>query len=133
MIWIVLEGTNNVPTNFYDNLRKVVSNNARPIQKLNKRKILYNPNNSDKNKRNYGDKLRCYTDEQFRKACSCLSGHKDISASRNQQIKFITIIVVIIIIFVLLILYLIQENFFSKFLDSFKSMISGDLSLSYKT
>jgi len=131
--WVVFEGTNNVTTKFYDNLRKLISNNARPIQKLNKRKILYNPNNSDKNKRNYGDKLRCYTDEQFRKACACLSGHKDISASRNDQIKFITIIMVIIILFILLILYLIQENFFSKFLESFKTLMTGNLSLAYKT
>jgi len=131
--WIVLESTSNVPTRFYDSLRQIISNNTRPIQNLNNRKIFYNPNNTDKNKRNYGDKLRCYTDEQFRKACSCMSGHKEIASSRQEQIKFITIIVSILILFVLLILYLIQENFFSKFLDTFKNLLTSNLFLAYKT
>ncbi|MDA7573862.1 hypothetical protein N8751_01115, partial [bacterium] len=67
---------------------------------------------------NYGDRLRCYTDQEFRKACSCLSGQKDIVESKNKQALLLIIVVILVTLFVLLILYLIQENFIGKSLSN---------------
>jgi carbonic anhydrase len=115
--WIVFENTINCSSKFYDKLKPIIKGNIRSIQKRNGRKIFYNPNTGDKNKRNYGDRLRCYTDEQFRKACSCLSGKNDIIDAKNRQALLLIVVVILVTLFVLLILYLIQEDFIGKSLS----------------
>ena len=103
---------------FFDAIKPILQNNPRQIQKDNGRKIFYNTNTNDKNKRNYGDRLRCYTDQEFRKACSCLSGQKDIVEAKNKQALLLMAVVILVTLFVLLVLYLIQENFIGKSLSN---------------
>ena len=116
--WVVFENTINCSTKFFDAIKPILQNNPRQIQKDNGRKIFYNTNTNDKNKRNYGDRLRCYTDQEFRKACSCLSGQKDIVEAKNKQALLLMAVVILVTLFVLLVLYLIQENFIGKSLSN---------------
>ena len=125
--WIVFDNTVNCNVNFFEKLKKIIKGNVRSIQKLNSRKIYYNSNTAEKNSRNYGSKLRCYTEEQFRKSCSCLTGQKDIVSAKNKQVLLLTIVVILIILFVLLILYLVQEGFLSKVLAKCSNMLSTKL------
>ena len=51
-----MDSSINCSNNFYLKLKSIIPKNARDIQKLNSRKIYYNPNTADKNNRNYGKK-----------------------------------------------------------------------------
>ena len=123
------ENTVNCSVNFYESLKKIIKGNVRSIQKLNGRKIYYNSNSAEKNKRNYGDRLRCYTEEQFRKSCSCLTGQKDIISAKNKQVLLLTVVVILVVLFVLLIFYLIQEGFFEKTFGKMSKFMSSRLFL----
>ena len=112
--WIVFENTINCSEKFYNLLKPLVDNNIRSIQRLNGRKIYYNSNNSSKNNRNFGNKLRCYTEKQFHNACSNLHRDTDLIAAKNKQALLLTIVIILIVLMILLILYLIQEGFFEK-------------------
>ena len=125
--WIVFENTSNVNTLFYDAIKPIIYSNARKLKPLNGRVIYYNSNVAEKNGRNYGDRLRCYTEKEFRSACSCLSGDKELLSVKNKQVLMITIIFILIVLFILLILYLIQENFFGKTLEKFSGLLSSDI------
>lgn len=122
--WIVMDSSVNCSTNFYDLLKKILPQNARSIQKLNGRKVYYNPNTADKNKRNYGDKMRCYDDKQFRRACAKLTSHKDIISAQNKNAMLITITACVFITMVLFILWLIQQEFFSKTADKIRNFLN---------
>lgn len=125
--WIVFDNTANCNINFFEKLKKIIKGNVRSIQKLNSRKIYYNSNTAEKNSRNYGSKLRCYTEKQFRKSCSCLTGQKDIVSAKNKQVMLLTIVVILIVLFVLLIFYLIQEGFFKKACGNISNLLSSKL------
>jgi len=129
VIWIIMDSSINCSNNFYFKLKNIIPKNARDIQKLNNRKIYYNPNTADKNNRNYGSKLRCYNDKQFRKACSKLTSQKDIIDSRNKQVLLLTITVCIFVTMILFILWLIQQDFFSKTADNIKKFLSTKIFL----
>ena len=47
---VVFENTVNCSTKFYDAIKPIIQGNPRSIQKLNGRRIFFNPNNADKNK-----------------------------------------------------------------------------------
>ena len=67
---------------------KVSKNNSRPIQKVNSRSIFYNSNVSDKLNKNYGNRMRCYTDTEFRESCAKLSENKDIKVYHSKNNSF---------------------------------------------
>tara|TARA_B100000925_G_C22008356_1_gene474783 strand:+ start:3417 stop:4328 length:912 start_codon:yes stop_codon:yes gene_type:complete len=123
--WIIMDSSVNCSTNFYDIIKKILPQNARSIQKLNGRKVYYNSNTADKNKRNYGDKMRCYDDKQFRKSCAKLTSQKDIISAQNKNVMLITITACIFITMVLFILWLIQQDFFSKTTEKVKSFLNA--------
>jgi carbonic anhydrase len=127
--WLIFDNTVNCSLNFYDNLKKIIKGNVRSIQRLNSRKIYYNSNVAEKNSRNYGNRLRCYTEEQFRKSCSCLTGQKDIVTAKNKQALLIIIVIILVVSFVLLIFYLIQEGFFKQSFGEFCKFMSSKLFL----
>ena len=111
--WVVFENTINCSTKFFDAIKPILQNNPRQIQKDNGRKIFYNTNTNDKNKRTYGDRLRCYTDQEFRKACSCLTDKKILLRQKKTGI-IINGSCYISNLICSPILYLIQENFIGK-------------------
>jgi carbonic anhydrase len=127
--WVIFDNTVNCSVNFYEKLKNIIKGNVRSLQKLNSRKIYYNTNSAEKNGRNYGNRLRCYTEEQFRKSCSCLTGQKDIVSAKNKQVLLLTIVVILVVLFVLLIFYLIQEGFFKKTFGYFTNFMSSKLFL----
>ncbi len=112
--WVVFDNSINCSSNFFDSLRSVVESNARSIKKTNGRRVYYNINTAEKNKKNYGDRIRCYNEKQFRKECAKLTSHTDIVDARNKQLLLILIAVSIVTILILVILYLAQKDFFGK-------------------
>lgn len=70
--WIVMDSAINMNTDCYTNLKMILGKNIRPIQRTYSRNIYYNPNNAAKNNKNFGSKLKCYTDEQLASRCACL-------------------------------------------------------------
>ena len=125
--WIVFDNAVNCSTNFYDNLKKLIPQNARPIQKLNNRKVQFNANTNSKNNRNYGDQMRCYNDNEFRSACSKLTSNTDIVEAKSRQALLIVIAFCASIITLLLILWLVQQDFFWKTWEKLKLMLSTKL------
>lgn len=125
--WIVFDNAVNCSTNFYDNLKKLIPQNARPIQKLNNRKVQFNANTNSKNNRNYGDQMRCYNDNEFRSACSKLTSNTDIVEAKSRQALLIVIAFCASIITLLLILWLVQQDFFWKTWEKLKVMLSTKL------
>lgn len=113
--WIVMDQTINCSEGFYKNLLKVSRNNARPLQKINKRNIFYNSNSNDKLNKNYGNRMRCYTDKEFRESCAKLTENKDVAVSNSKRHLIITITVIIIVLFILLIIYLYDKGYLANF------------------
>jgi carbonic anhydrase len=73
--WIVMETPINCSTNFYEKLKDLLPGlNARAIQPIGTRRVVYNENLGDKGKYNYGDRMRCYSDKEFNNACTSLVG-----------------------------------------------------------
>lgn len=70
--WVVMDNPINVSSSVYKNIRSVIGKNSRKLQKSHNRKVYFNPNLSNKCRRNYGSKLRCFTDEELRQTCSCM-------------------------------------------------------------
>ena len=130
--WIILDSASNCSTNFYTSIKKILSSNARSIQRLNGRKIYYNVNSADKNKRNYGDKLRCYTEKQFRKSCSSIVGNKDIMSQKYKNTLLVTIACCVFVSTVLFILWLVQQDFFSSTAGKVKKILGGRVFLPKK-
>ena len=122
--WIILDSPSNCSTNFYTNLQRTLSSNARSIQRLNGRKIYYNPNTADKNKRNYGDKLRCYSEKEFRKSCAAIVGNKEIMSQKYKNTIFLTTAGCIFVSTVLFILWLVQQDFFSSTAAKVKNIMA---------
>lgn len=112
--WILMENPVNCTVNFFDKLKGILGNNARSIKDTNSRKVFYNPNNSGKNIKNYGDRMKCYTDKEFREQCSRLVGDSDIITARNKQVLLITLTIAILVILALLVMWLIQQDFFTN-------------------
>ena len=122
--WIVMENPVNCGSHFFDRLKSIYPSNARALQNVNNRVISYNVNSADKNKRNYGDKLRCYTDTEFRDSCAKLTSHKDIVNAKNRQILLLTLTMSTLVIMTLLILWLVQQDFFITTLENIKKFLS---------
>ena len=104
--WIVLENSANCSAKFHNSLQKILNNNARPTQALNNRKIYYNNNTAKKNNQNYGSNFRCYTNKEFKKACSCQNINMDALKYKNKLALFCIILAILIIIIILILLYM---------------------------
>jgi carbonic anhydrase len=114
--WIIMDQTINCTQDFYNRLIKISHNNARPIQKVNGRNIFYNSNSNKKLNKNYGNRMRCYTDKEFRESCAKLTENKDVKVYNSKRNLIITVTVIIIILFILLLLYLYDKGILSKFI-----------------
>jgi carbonic anhydrase len=122
--WVIFDNPVNCSLKFYENLKKVSGNNARNIQKFNNRTLYYNHNNSNKANRNYGSKLRCYTDKEFKKSCSKLVGNKDIAKFKSYQTLIIALTVVISLVGILSILWLIEQGLLKKTIKSISDVLN---------
>ena len=125
--WIVMDNPSNCSNTFYDNLKKIISKDLRSIKPLNGRKIYYNLNTNNKNKRNYGDTFRCYSDKEFRKSCAKLTSHKDIIGARHKHLLTLTLTMSVFLLLVLFILWLAQQDFFSNTADKISKFLSTKL------
>lgn len=112
--WIILDNPSNCSNRFYNNLKRVINSKPRPIQDLYGRKIYYNPNSNSKNSRNYGDKIRCYSEKEFRKSCAKLTSRKDIITAKHKYIMEMLKTGSLVALVLLFIFYLIQADFFNK-------------------
>ncbi len=123
--WIIMNNPSNCTEDFYSKLLQAsgTDQNARSIQTLggtlpNGSKVdtvvYYSENNNPKNTRNYGSKLRCYNEKQFRNACSKLTSYKDIVNAKHRQLMLMVATASIVILVVLFILWLVQQDFFTK-------------------
>ena len=122
--WIVMDSAVNIGTTVATNIKNIIGKNSRQLQKTNNRTIYYNPNNDPKNNRNYGSKLRCYTDTELRRKCSCMckDGQTvDIFPSINKQ----TLLILFLLLFIALFIYIaIQIGLFSGLFKKFKEFIT---------
>ena len=122
--WIIFDEPVNCSEEFYNSIKKVSRNNARALKKLGPRTIYYNPNTSEKNSRNYGTQLRCYTDKEFQQECAKLSKNSELGKNKNVKVLIITINVILIVVFVLFILWVIDKGFLSKFIVAFNEVLN---------
>ena len=125
--WIVMDNPCNCSNIFYDNLKKIISRESRSIQPINNRKVYFNLNTNSKNKRNYGDSFRCYTEKEFRKSCAKLTSHKDIIDAKHRHLLLVTITISIFLLLVLFILWLVQQDFFTNTSDKISKFLSTKL------
>lgn len=107
--WIVFDNEVNVSTRFHDSLRGITGNNSRPLQPLNDRKIFYNGNSDIANTTNYGSGIKCYSEAEFKKACSCSTQNVDIINYKNRTYLIGTGAIVVSVFVILGALY-----FYSK-------------------
>ncbi len=96
--WIVMDSPVNISTSVYNNLKNVLGKNARQIQKTNNRPIYY-----AKNTRNYGSKLRCYTDAELRSKCKCMcQDGESVDTYPNLSKKLLLSICIVLLIILFL-------------------------------
>lgn len=111
--WIVMDTPTNIGTGSYRNLKSIIGKNSRHTQKLNNRVVYYNPNSSGKASRNYGSKLRCYTDTELRQACKCMCKDGQTVAT-FPNINGTLLFVVCLLLLITLVIYIaIQKGLFS--------------------
>jgi carbonic anhydrase len=127
--WIILDNACNCSNRFYNNLKRKISSVPRPIQDLYSRKVYYNPNSTGKNSRNYGDKIRCYSEREFRKSCAKLTSRKDIVTAKHKYIMKMLTTGSLVAMVVLFALFLIQSNFFSRTGDKVKRFMNKNIFL----
>lgn len=121
--WIVMDSAVNISNAVFTNIKNIIGKNSRQIQRNNNRTIYYNPNNEAKNKRNYGSKLRCYTDAELRSKCKCMC--KD-SQTVNMYPNINTKLLLIAFIFLLVFLFVyiaVQMGLFSGILGKLRDYI----------
>ena len=127
--WIIMENPSNVTNGFYETLRKYLGRDKRSIKRLNGRKIYYNSNTNPKNNRNYGDKFRCYTEKEFRGACSKLTNNSDILTAQHEHLLKIAQTVTLVVLLILFTLWLVQQDFFSKTAEKIKKFLGTKIFL----
>ena len=121
--WIVLDTPINISTSVYKNIKSVIGKNSRRIQKRNNRTIYFNSNISSKCNRNYGNKLRCFTDDELREKCSCM-------CKEGQSVSFfpnvggtILFVLLCIVLVVLCLILCMKLGVFDFTLKKFKDFI----------
>jgi len=123
--WVVMDSAVNISQTVYQNIKNIIGKNSRQIQKTHSRTIYYNPNNDIKNNRNYGSKLRCYTDTELRRKCKCMCKDGktvDIFPSINKK----WLLILLIILFIGLFIYVaIQIGLFNGVFTKFKDYIQS--------
>ena len=121
--WIVMDSPINISSSVYQNIKSVIGKNSRQIQKKNKRKVYYNSNISPKCSRNYGSKLRCFTDEELRQKCSCMCRENQkyyLLPSIGSGFIFVLLCVVLVLVCVVV---CVQWGLFDFSLKKFKNFI----------
>ena len=98
VIWIVMDSPVNMGSRAYKNIKSVIKKNSRKLQKTNGRVIQYNPNNNGEGSRNYGSKLRCYTDAELRKTCSCMCNKNGKTSGSFASTPLTSLILIIFIL-----------------------------------
>lgn len=121
VIRIIMHKPSNCTDDFYNKLVQAsgTDQNARATQAQKAETVVnYTNNNNPNNTRNYGSKLRCYNETQFRNACSKLTNYKDIVNAKHRQLMLMVSTASILILLVLFILWLVQQDFFTKTWDA---------------
>lgn len=103
--WIVFDNQVSVSNSFFGAVQAKLPSNNRPVQPLNNRTVYYSANGSIANAVNYGPGLKCYTEEEFKKACSCAVDTNDIMTAKNRFYLIATAGVSITVIIILLVLW----------------------------
>lgn len=121
--WIVMDTPINISGSVYKNLKSVIGKNSRQIQKKNNRKIYYNLNGGQKTARNYGSKLKCYTDEELKQKCSCMCKEGQTIAYFPNIAGSIFFIVVCVTLVMLCVVFSLQSGLFEFSLKKFRNFI----------
>lgn len=125
--WIVMDTPVNISNAAYANLKTQTGKNTRKLQNVNGRAIYYNPNTGAKNAKNYGSKLRCYTDEELRKACRCMAGKQDTHNSLFGIGIKTGLLLLFLITFIILVLYIgFHQGIFKGIVGKLMTYIQGN-------
>lgn len=122
--WIVFDNAVNCSNAFFSQLKELYPNNARGLQKLNNRQVFYNSNTAEQNKRNYGDRLRCYTNDELKEQCSKYVNATDIMSKRKKQTLLIIMSVCIVIITIILLGWIYYKGVFGRIFGFFKTKLN---------
>lgn len=121
--WLVMDSPVNMSRSVYTNIKSIIGRNARQLQRLNGRTIYYNPNSNPKNNRNYGSKIRCYTDEELRRKCQCMCKNGQTS-QRYAHLNPSTLLFLLIVIILFGLIYMANVNgLFDKPLEKFRAYL----------
>jgi carbonic anhydrase len=121
--WIIMDTPVNISNSVYSNIKSVIGKNSRRIQKKYSRKIYFNSNISDKCNRNYGSKLKCYTDEEIKQKCSCMCKKGETIAYFPNIGSALLFIILCIVLIVVCLVLCIQFGLFDFTLKKFKNFI----------
>ena len=123
VIWIILDNPVNMGHKTYNNIKNIIKKNSRKIQRVNGRVIQYNPNTKAMNTRNYGSKLRCYTDEELRKKCKCMCKNGETQAIYPNVNIPIVLSILIITLFILFVFIGLRMGLFNSLNQSLRDFI----------
>lgn len=112
--WVVMDRSVNCKKSFLNNLKQKSKPYKKPLQKLGTRTLNYNANTGAKNRRNYGNRLRCYNEKEFRQSCKRLIGKQDMISSNFKFVMKLMSSASIWVIIILLVLLIIQQQMLSS-------------------
>lgn len=128
--WIVMSKFANISDISYKKIVSVIGDNARKVQALNNRTVLFNPNSSDKNNQNQSNPIMCMTDKELEARCAKISK----SESRKQTLfgdskLLISIIIILVFMFVLIVVLLYKLGTFQQIVDNLKPIIKSPVEI----
>lgn len=102
--WIIMDTPSMIPPGVLAAIKKIIYPNVRGTRKKNGREVYHNPNTEAKNTRNLGSSIKCYTDEEIREMCTCMSGDSqdegDVGAAwgmvKGQSLLIFCVVIIII-------------------------------------
>jgi len=121
--WIIMDTPVNIASAVYTNIKSVIGKNSRRLQKRNNRPIYFNSNISNKCNRNYGSKLRCFTDDELREKCRCMCKDGDVGKREMGLGAGVLFIILMIVLIVVCILVCLQLGLFEFSLKKFREFI----------
>tara|TARA_B110000208_G_C11776714_1_gene432294 strand:+ start:958 stop:1893 length:936 start_codon:yes stop_codon:yes gene_type:complete len=124
--WIVFDNPINCSKTFIDSLRSAITTNSIPVQNRKSTTLVsYNKNNANRNNKNLGSGLKCYTDKELRNAHKCMFDNA-MSGKDQNRITLIAVIAIVSLIIIFLIGLLMKGDgstfsaFYNRLRDKFR-------------
>lgn len=123
--WIIMDASVNISYSVYKAIKDVIGKNSRQIQRRNGRTVYYNSATEPKYQRNYGSKLRCYTDAELRKTCQCMCGEGQKVNNYPQLNAGLLLLILVAVLAVSILIIIWRMGLFSGIKERLRNYIQG--------